>query len=246
MNSVTLVIMLILGFVFGNLADIIAGRYLNTHYLKEDFDIAAEGDSSNPADLDYFIRTPVSMSFFSSGHLLMAAVAGILWLLIGYNNSDILTIVLYCVCSLVLIIVAEIDLQVYEIPGIFSVMLLVIGIVRLITDYHAWSSYAVGGILVSGLLALIFLVTKGRGMGLGDAKMMVGIGLLLGWKSDILCLIIGCILGSVIHTVRMKISKKETFLAFGPYLALAAVICMCYGNMISDWYFGYFSAALNG
>ena len=73
-------------------------------------------------------------------------------------------------------------------------------------------------------------------MGGGDIKLMAAAGLFLGWENCILAMVIGCIVGSVIHLMRMKISKKESVLAFGPYLSIGIFIAMLYGDMIIKCY----------
>lgn len=52
----------------------------------------------------------------------------------------------------------------------------------------------------------------------GDIKLMAAAGLFMGYKNVILAFFLGCILGAVIHVIRMKVSGKQRVLAFGPYL----------------------------
>ena len=69
---------------------------------------------------------------------------------------------------------------------------------------------------------------------------MAAAGLLLGWKHIIFALVIGCILGSVIHLIRMKVSGKGRVLAFGPYLSAGILIAMLWGDELIRWYTGLF------
>ena len=62
-------------------------------------------------------------------------------------------------------------------------------------------------------------------------------GLLIGWKLSILALILGCILGSVIHIIRMKVSGEGHVLAMGPYLAMGIFISVLWGEPFINWYF---------
>ena len=114
------------------------------------------------------------------------------------------------------------------------------GIIRLLTDLEHWYVYIIGFFAVSGFLYLLFLITKGRGIGGGDIKLMAAAGLLIGWKNIILALGIGCVLGSIIHIILMKVQNKERVLAFGPYLSLGIYIAMLYGNQIIEWYINTF------
>ena len=102
------------------------------------------------------------------------------------------------------------------------------------------SDHLIGAAAVSGFLLILYLATKGRGIGGGDIKLMAAAGLFLGWKNCILAFVIGCVLGSVIHLIRMKVSKQDHVLAFGPYLAAGIFIASLWGEKIVNLYLSYF------
>ena len=266
-NGLLLITVSVAGLIFGDIAAVLAGRFLNRFYLKEDTkedtkkdskeqtkadstsrisNNTKDGEDANPADVDYYIDEPVKMGVLSGIAIVSGLVIAGIWLVLmcGCGRFGVVATVLYMVTSLILLILSIIDLTVYEIPFIFNVLIAGLGLIRLFTDLDNWYVYAVGAVLVSGIFYIINLCTNGRGMGLGDVKLMAVLGLLLGWKLILLCMILGCVLGAVIHSIRMAVSKKEAFLAFGPYLSLAAVICMCVGDKIVDWYFRYFSSTI--
>ena len=80
--------------------------------------------------------------------------------------------------------------------------------------------------------------SSGKAIGGGDIKLMATAGLVLGAKNIIFAFILACILGSVIHTIRMKISKKNNLLAMGPYLSAGVFIAALWGNHFWNWYMG--------
>ncbi len=161
---------------------------------------------------------------------------GILVVVNGFNISTIL----FCLCSSALLALSVIDWRTFEIPIAFNIFIGILGIIRLLTDLEHWYVYIIGFLAVSGFLYLLFLITKGRGIGGGDIKLMAAAGLLIGWKNIILALGIGCVLGSIIHIILMKVQNKERVLAFGPYLSLGIYIAMLYGNQIIEWYINTF------
>ena len=61
-------------------------------------------------------------------------------------------------------------------------------------------------------------------------------GLILGWKNIILAFVLGCVFGSVIHTIRMKVSKKNNLLAMGPYLSAGIFVAALWGDRFWSWY----------
>ncbi len=165
---------------------------------------------------------------------------GILYLLVAAVKGFTIESVLFCICTSVLIVIAVIDWRTYEIPFGCNVIIGILGMVRLVTDLSHWYEYVIGFCVVSGLFLLIYLITKGRGIGGGDIKLMAAAGLLLGWQKILLSLMIGSIAGSVIHLTLMKLKNKERVLAFGPYLALGIFIAMIYGNELINWYLALF------
>ncbi len=75
-------------------------------------------------------------------------------------------------------------------------------------------------------------------MGLGDVKFVMMIGAFLGWKATVFTLIAGSIFGSI-GGVGQKFVAHEKWgkpIPFGPYLALAALVFLFWGQRILDWY----------
>lgn len=148
--------------------------------------------------------------------------------------------ILFCICASVLIVISVIDWRTFEIPFGCNIIIGILGIVRVFLNLAHWYDYVIGFFAVSGLFLIIYWITKGRGIGGGDIKLMAAAGLLLGWQNILLSLMIGSIAGSVIHLALMKIQGKDRVLAFGPYLAFGIFISMLYGNDIITWYLGMF------
>jgi leader peptidase (prepilin peptidase)/N-methyltransferase len=101
-------------------------------------------------------------------------------------------------------------------------------------------NYLAGFLCISILLELILLLSRGRAIGGGDVKLMAAAGLLLGWKQIILAFLLGCIIGSVIHLLRMKLSGADRVLAMGPYLSAGIAIAALWGTQMLDWYLGMY------
>jgi leader peptidase (prepilin peptidase)/N-methyltransferase len=86
-------------------------------------------------------------------------------------------------------------------------------------------------------LYLLILFSKGRAMGGGDMKLMAACGLLLGWKLIILAFVLGCIIGSIVHLTRMRVTHADHVLALGPYLAVGVMLAALWGEQMLQWYF---------
>lgn len=164
------------------------------------------------------------------------ALNGILYGVIVLINGFNVTSVLYCLATSALLALSIIDWRTFEIPIGFNYFIGILGVIRVVTDLGHWYDYVIGFFAVSLFLLILYIATKGRGIGGGDIKLMAAAGLLLGWKLIILSLGLGCLLGSVIHLILMKVQNKDRVLAFGPYLSLGIYISMIYGEQIIDWY----------
>ncbi|MBR1815754.1 MAG: prepilin peptidase [Lachnospiraceae bacterium] len=167
---------------------------------------------------------------------LVEGLNGILYIILFLVHGISIETFLYCLCTSALISLSVIDWRTQEIPVGFNIFILILGLIRLLTDLSNWSQYVIGLFAVSGFLLLIILLTKGRGMGGGDMKLMATTGLLLGWKLNIIAFLIGCILASVIHLTIMAIKKADHVLAFGPYLSAGIYIAMIWGEQLVSWY----------
>ena len=148
------------------------------------------------------------------------------------------TTIIYCLMFSALLALSVIDFRTYEIPVGFNYFLLALGIARVVTDYRNWSLYAIGLFAVSIPLLLIYLLSKGRAIGGGDVKLMAACGLIIGWKLIIFAFLTGCILGSIIHVIRMKVSKADRVLAMGPYLSAGIILAIAIGIPVLNWYTG--------
>ena len=97
--------------------------------------------------------------------------------------------------------------------------------------------------LLAGVLAALFfiiliLVTRGRGMGWGDVKYVLFLGLALGFPNIIVGLILSFVFGSVASLV-LIVMKRRHFgqtIPFGPFLSMGAYVALLYGQQIMDWY----------
>lgn len=171
---------------------------------------------------------------------IVEALNGVLYIIVFAFYGVSVETVLYCLLASALLVLSVIDFRTYEIPFGINVFIAALGCIRVITDLSHWYEYVIGFFAVSVVLYLIYFITKGRGIGGGDIKLMAASGLLLGWKCNILAFVLGCIIGSVIHLLRMKLTKAENVLALGPYLSAGIFISALWGQQLINWYLSLF------
>lgn len=169
---------------------------------------------------------------------LIEGLNGVLYLVIFARFGLSIDSLLYCLLFSTLLTLSVIDFRTYEIPSGFCYFILALGLIRVATDFGNWTEYAIGLVAVSLVLYIIYRVSNGAAIGGGDVRLMAATGLLLGWKRNILAFLLGCIIGSVIHIARMKISKADHVLAMGPYLAVGVALAALWGSEMISWYLG--------
>lgn len=167
---------------------------------------------------------------------IIEALNGVLYLLVFARFGVSIECLLYCLLASALIVLSVIDFRTYEIPFGINVFIAGLGLVRSLTDLSNWAEYVIGFFAVSLFLYVIYLLTRGRGIGGGDIKLMAASGLLLGWQCNILAFLLGCIIGSVCHVIRMRVTKAEHVLALGPYLSIGIFLCAMWGRELINWY----------
>jgi len=174
----------------------------------------------------------------------VALVNGLLWMAIA-NKTEFhrwWVAVVYFVVFSTLLAVSVIDLRVYRIPdrivfpalGLTAALIVVatFAIVRPYGDALEPLKYALVGMVTYFLILFVFHVVYPAGMGFGDVKLALLMGLAMGWVASsagdaaylvMVALFIGCIVGIVFGlAVRLARGRGGAF-PFGPALALGTV-----------------------
>ncbi|OGE20237.1 hypothetical protein A3A14_00075 [Candidatus Daviesbacteria bacterium RIFCSPLOWO2_01_FULL_43_38] len=93
-------------------------------------------------------------------------------------------------------------------------------------------------IVVSLFFSFLIIITRGKGMGWGDVKFVLFLGLALGFPGIAVGIFLAFTLGAIFSLVLIAFRKKrfgET-LPFGPFLSLGALIYILWGPAIINWY----------
>lgn len=119
---------------------------------------------------------------------------------------------------------------------------LVINLWGVFTDTRSALIGAIVGYLIFWAVFQVFLKLTGKeGMGYGDFKLMSLLGAWLGWHYLPQIVLISTLVGSVFGIAIMLKQRAGGDLAipFGPYIAIAGWLAMCWGDEINSAYFKF-------
>ena len=178
-------------------------------------------------------HTPISKQY-----PIVEFVNGVLWILVASQCGFSVDTIFGCLLVSVLLVLSVIDARTREIPLGTTVFVALLGVAHIIVEPSAWKTGLLGMLVVGGFLFLLLFLSGGTVIGGGDVKLMLGSGLLLGLTLNIFAFFAGCVIGSVIHIIRMKFFGAGRDLAMGPYLAIGIVIAFLWGDSLINWYLG--------
>ncbi len=100
------------------------------------------------------------------------------------------------------------------------------------------------GLLIGGGVLFVIgyvyqLIAKREGMGGGDIKLLAMLGGFLGWQSLIFIVLVSSLLGAIVGlaTIMLKGGDMKYALPFGPFLSLAAVGYIFFGQLFLEFLF---------
>ena len=134
--------------------------------------------------------------------------------------------------SLLVMFVADLKYQIIPDSMIIVGIIGVLGVIGIL-----WENILTGAGAAAFFL-LLYFITRGRGMGLGDVKLAFLLGLLLGYPGIIVGLYAAFLTGAGAGVILM-IGKYKTWksrVAFGPFLIIGAVITLVWKTQILAWW----------
>ncbi len=134
-----------------------------------------------------------------------------------------------------LILASWIDFRTFILPDSLTISLIVFGLLANTLLGLQWASMeasilgGLAGFFSLYLLNRFYLAIKGQhGIGMGDAKLLAGLGTCLGWVNLPFILIIASISGLIGGYLWLKFHQKDSSHAFpfGPFIAFGGIIVL--------------------
>jgi prepilin signal peptidase PulO-like enzyme (type II secretory pathway) len=162
-----------------------------------------------------------------------------------YGESPLGPAIFNYIIAPFLILIFVYDLKHYIIPDKIIYPTIIITIFYQlfgIWNFGNWNLFGIWdlgfGILPSLFFLAIILFSRGRWMGLGDFKLAILMGLILGWPEILAALFLAFFIGAIIGVGLILAGKKtmKSEVPFGPFLVTGTLVTLFWGESIIRWY----------
>ena len=190
-----------------------------------------------------------------AGYPLVEVANAALWVVAGLRFGTSWALVPMLVLFSTLLAQSIVDLELYRLLDritfpVVGASVVLIAIVSALEGDASRTGLAVAGAVGYFLLLGIPAFVMPRGMGLGDVKLALLLGLFLGWLHPLLIgfsLMISCGLGVVIGLVILVVRRgRNQPFPFGPWLALGCILAIVFSQRLLDLYHAHTALFLQG
>lgn len=153
--------------------------------------------------------------------------------------------VFWLVVGIILIVIVVIDSLYYIIPDLVVALLFIATLLyRLVLVWFGAMQVAdfgwavLGAVCLATFFGLLWFVTKGKGLGLGDVKVAAPLALLVGWPNVFVMTLLAFCIGAICGILLLLSKRRKPWqvIPFGPFLVLATCITLIWGDQLLHWY----------
>ena len=186
-----------------------------------------------------YCRKPISFRY-----PLVELLNGVGYLYFFWEHGWSVDFGIFAFLTSTLIVIFFIDLDHQLIPDSITLPGIIVGVgVSVIPGGTSPVQSLIGLLVGGGALYLIALLGdwlfRKDSMGGGDVKMAAMLGAFLGWQKVLFIFLASAAIGLVVSVIIMSFSKKlrqTRVVPFGPFIALAAVAAIVWGDVLIDFY----------
>lgn len=173
--------------------------------------------------------------------LLTALVFIFLWWQYGLTVQFVIMSFYYCLLIAILVIDLEHTLILNKIvyPATAAAL-----IITAVTPGYDIVQALIGGGLGLGIMFGIALIFR-HGMGWGDVKMAGLMGVMVAFPGILMALLLAIVGGGLaaVTLLTFKLKGRKDAMPFGPFLSLATMATLLWGDSLLRWYWGLFGLA---
>lgn len=172
--------------------------------------------------------------------IMTATLFGLLYLKFGISISFFKYAVLFCF----LIVIGTIDYLTQDVYFNTTLTGILFGIFFVILEKY-YLNIPLKNSILGGLLGALFIgaiVFLTKAMGEGDIEICLLCGIYLGFINTFLMLLLSFIIGGVVGVllILFKVKGRKDYIPFGPFISLATIIVVLFGDLIFNWYISLF------
>lgn len=166
----------------------------------------------------------------------------------GFLNLEFLSLIFYLFIASYFIMIFIFDFKWFIIPDGLTFSAIIITLVYLFTQTFLLNAITIDQLfltVVSTFIVFLFFFalyffSGGKAMGFGDVKLVIFLGLILGFPKVLPALFIAFGVGAVVGLVMMALKKKgmKSEIPFGPFLVLGTFLALFFGDYLINWYLG--------
>ena len=183
-----------------------------------------------------YCKKPISIQY-----PLVELATAILFVALYWKFDLTLALLYFLVITTCLILVFVIDLKHFIVPDRFIIPGIFLAFLAsyLILDFTL-VSLSLGILISGGFFLILVLISKGKAMGMGDVKLGILAGLIIGFPQIILTLFLAFVFGGIISGILLATKKKKgkDLIPFAPFFVTAILLTVFFGGQILDWVWG--------
>jgi leader peptidase (prepilin peptidase) / N-methyltransferase len=201
----------------------------------------------------------------SSRYVLVEALIAFLFTMVWLQYGISVYTPVYWIVVSGLVVATFVDFEHYIIPDRISIGGMLLGLLlsalypelhaygSLLPDVDVWSGLtqsALGIALGAGSLWFVAIIGKlifrKDAMGLGDVKLLGAIGAFLGWRAVLFTIVVSSFAGSIVGIILIAIGNRkwQSKIPYGPYIALAAILWIYFGEALWQAYMAFMGMGL--
>jgi len=257
------IIFFVLGTIIGSFLNVVIFRY-NTHRTFG----GRSGCMTCQKKLSWYELVPIFSFLFLKGRCkgcrtrisiqypIIEFITGVLFALLFLKFQDVfffdtvgftIAYAYYAAIFSLLLVIAVYDLKHKIIPDALVLVLGILSFVGLFffVNYNFHPHFPsilefLSGILIALPFALLWLFSKGKWMGLGDAKLAISFGWLLGISAALSGLVLAFWSGAIVGLVLIAFSKRhgmKSEIPFAPFLVLGVILTFLFGLQLFPIFF---------
>jgi prepilin signal peptidase PulO-like enzyme (type II secretory pathway) len=261
MYTIVFIAIFILGTIIGSFLNVVIYRFNTGKSITRGRSICMSCNRT----LMWYELIPVLSFLISSGkcrrcrsiishqYPLVEIISGLMFVLVSYHFLPILSysqgmFITLLVASMsafsLLLVITVYDIRHKIIPDPLVYAFIVVSFVFMFINQTPGGSlftlpsvtHILAGPALAIPFALLWLLSRGKAMGLGDAKLILGIGFMLGMTAGLAALILAFWTGSVVGILALFMGHRKfnvkSEIPFAPFLALGAVIAFLFNLTI--------------